>query len=96
MDSQGMDPNSLVFDLDQGFAQGFTQEQVNGELFVQLHKNCTATPLMFLIGLAKMSMFFFHRHEPAAESDPLSSCACCHVSGDTGGGIAYTIHADAP
>lgn len=29
MDSS-MDPNQLVFDLDHGFAQGFTQEQVNG------------------------------------------------------------------
>ena len=31
MDSQGMDPSLHVFDLDHGFAQGFTQEQVNGE-----------------------------------------------------------------
>lgn len=54
-----MDPNSLVFDLDQGFAQGFTQEQVNGELLVQLHENCTVASLMFVIRVAKMSMFRF-------------------------------------
>lgn len=28
-----MEGDQLMFDLDQGFAQGFTQEQVDGELF---------------------------------------------------------------
>lgn len=32
-----MEGDQLMFDLDQGFAQGFTQEQVDGKLDCNIH-----------------------------------------------------------
>lgn len=38
-----MEGDQLMFDLDQGFAQGFTQEQVDGKIFNCICKMLSGT-----------------------------------------------------
>lgn len=75
-----MEGDQLMFDLDQGFAQGFTQEQVDGLLIHNFYKK----NLLFF-DYPRATFFFvskfvlFVRYEPAVISNSFSTSSCGYV-----------------
>lgn len=73
-----MEGDQLMFDLDQGFAQGFTQEQVDGLLIHTIYKN------LFIFDYPRSTIFcikfvLFVRYEPAAITNSFSKSPCGYV-----------------
>lgn len=50
-EDEEMEGDQLMFDLDQGFAQGFTQDQVDGE----------TTVLFVKLNITKFSVMYYNR-----------------------------------
>lgn len=82
-DDDDMEGDQLMFDLDQGFAQGFTQDQVDGEkkntrVSIELIQK-KFTPLN-----TRLSLSTLNRDESAAEPHKIAACSRCYVSRNIG------------
>lgn len=77
-EDEEMESDQLMFDLDQGFAQGFTQDQVDGEItsFVDYlrYYHCKILCITMENGIT------YFRDESATESHSIATCARCYVS----------------
>lgn len=78
-EDEEMEGDQLMFDLDQGFAQGFTQDQVDGETITTFINPMLSLQSWILCIIIENGMTSF-RNESATESHSITACACCYVS----------------
>lgn len=88
-EDEEMEGDQLMFDLDQGFAQGFTQDQVDGETIVTFVTLQNYGILCIMIENGVTSF----RDESATESHSIAACTRCYVSRNTGGRCRDSFHA---
>lgn len=79
---------SGMFDFEQSFNQGFTQDQVDG-MYLTFPESKIILQLLYINVYTTL-----YRDEPAAEPDKVSESQSCHVPRDTGRGDTDPIHPD--
>lgn len=68
-----------LFDLDQGYSQGFTQDQVDGKKVKQVVVINFYTSITIIVQ-NKLFASNNSRNEQSTESNSLTKSPCCHVS----------------